>query len=150
MVHWKEMLGKTARLEGDTLLMYVRPWDYIPCSTAATPQPGRYRVRAMVQARGTGGKPIPMMCVCRDMYGREDTDVRAVRDVPADKPTVIEGEFDLKQREIIVLAGWSLPAARAPAASQRRRRRVADPPSPSRGRLDPWPPAGASALRRRR
>ena len=61
MVHWKEMLGKSARLEGDTLVMYVRPFDYIPCSTAPTTQAGRYRVRASVYAVGTGGKPMPMM-----------------------------------------------------------------------------------------
>jgi mono/diheme cytochrome c family protein len=153
MVHWKEMLGKTARLEGDTLLMYVRPWDYIPCSTAPTPQAGRYRVRAMVQARGTGGKPIPMMCVCRDMYGREDTDVRAVRDVPADQPAVIEGEYELKQREIIVLAGWSLPAARAfpPLPKGKTLEEFAGPALAVKwveieGPLDPWPPAGYARL----
>ena len=46
---------------------------------------------------------------CRDQYGRDDHDVRAVRDVPAGKSTVIEGEFDLKARQVIVFTGWSLP-----------------------------------------
>jgi hypothetical protein len=51
-----------------------------------------------------------MMCVCRPtQYDREDTDVRTVRDVPAGKPAVIEEEFDLRERQVMVFAGWSLP-----------------------------------------
>ncbi len=147
------MLGKSARLEGDTLVMYVRPFDYIPCSTAPTSQPGRFRVRASVYAVGTGGKPIPMMCVCRDQYGREDTDVRAVRDVPADKAVVIEDEFELKQREIIVVAGWSLPTGRA-FSEVRKDKSIDSYSGPGlavewmeiEGPLDPWPPAGYQRL----
>ena len=55
---------------------------------------------------------LPMMLSCRDMYGREDNDVRAVRNVPEGIPTIIEDEFDLKQREVIVFTGWSLPTMR--------------------------------------
>ena len=40
----------------------------------------------------TDGKPIPMMLTCRDLYGRDDNDVRAVRDVPEGKAIVIEEE----------------------------------------------------------
>ncbi|MBP3954153.1 DUF1592 domain-containing protein [Gemmata sp. G18] len=105
----KDLLGKVVRLDGDTLVMHVRPWGHVPCATAPAPQAGRYRVRASVFVVGTGGKPLPVMLSCRDQYGRDDADVRAVRDVPAGAPTVIEGEFDLTTRQVIVFTGWSLP-----------------------------------------
>ena len=106
----QELLGKSARLDGDALVMYVRNPDYIPCATAAGAG-GRPLPRAgLGSAVGTDGKPLPMMFVCRvDLYGREDTDVRTVRDVPAGKPTMIEDEFDLRKRQVMVFAGWSLP-----------------------------------------
>jgi mono/diheme cytochrome c family protein len=149
MTTFRELLDKVVRLDGDTLLMYVRPWGHVPCASAPAPQAGRYRVRASVFAVGTGGKPLPMMCSCRDMYGREDNDVRAVRDVPADKATVIVGEFDLKPREVIVFTGWSLPTMRD--VNQLGKGKPLDKYAgpglavewvESEGPLDPWPPPG--------
>ncbi|HMF10999.1 MAG TPA: DUF1592 domain-containing protein [Gemmataceae bacterium] len=153
MSTFKELLGKEVLLNGDTLVMYVRPWGHIPCATAPAPQAGRYRVRASVYALGTDGKPLPMMCSCRDQYGREDDDVRAVRDVPTGKPTLVEGEFDLKQRQVIVFTGWSLPDMRQIAHS--RKNKPIDPKTEPglavewveiEGPLDPWPPAGYQRL----
>jgi mono/diheme cytochrome c family protein len=110
---FRELLGNLARLDGDTLILYVRPYSHIPCATAPAPQSGRYRVRASVSAVGTGGRPLPLRFVRDDLYGRDESDVRGVRDVPADVPTVLEGEFDLKARQHLVLTGWSLPTMRA-------------------------------------
>src|SRR5262249_34621007 len=42
---YQELLGKSARLDGDTLILYLRNPDYIPCATAPAPAAGRYRVR---------------------------------------------------------------------------------------------------------
>ena len=39
---YQELLGKSARLDGDALVLYLRNPDYIPCATAA----------------GAGGRPI--------------------------------------------------------------------------------------------
>lgn len=153
LTHWKEMLGKSAKLDGDTLCMSIRPFDYIPCATAPAPQPGRYRVRVSACARGTGGKPMPILFTCRDLYGREDTDVRGVRDVPADKAALIEIEVELREREIIVVAGWSLPNARG--FSERRKEGAIDSyAGPSlavewleiEGPLGSWPPPGYQRL----
>ena len=125
---YQELLGKSARLDGDTLVLYLRNPDYIPCATAPVPADGRYRVRVCASAVGTGGKPLPMMCVCRaTQYDREDTDVRAVRDVPAGKPAVIEEEFDLRERQVIVFAGWSLPNFREFEHRHKGRKLDADP-----------------------
>lgn len=147
------ILGKSARLDGDTLVLHTRTYGHIPCSTAPVPVAGRYRVRASVQARGSDGKPLPMMLVCRDQYGRDDNDVRGVRDVPADKALVVEGEFELKPREVIVFAGWSLPSE---TEFQRTKKGIKletyEGPGLAfewveiEGPLDVWPPPGYKRL----
>jgi hypothetical protein len=109
---WNDALGKTARLQGDSLILYCRQYGHVPCQTAAVPQFGKYRVRVSAQSVGTGGKPLTMLCSCRVEYGREDTDVRSARDVPADKPTIIELEVTLKQRQVMVFSPWTLPSVR--------------------------------------
>lgn len=109
MPTFKDLLDKVVRLDGDTLVMHARTWGHVPCGTAPVPTAGRYRVKASAYAMGTDGKPLPVLLSCRDAYGREDHDVRGVRDVPPGKPTIIEGEFDLNARQMIVFTGWSLP-----------------------------------------
>ncbi len=150
MPPFRELLDKSVRLDGATLLMHVRPWGHLPCATAPVPQSGRYRVRASVYAVGTNGKALPMMCVCRDQYGRDDTDVRAVRDVPAGKPTLVEGEFDMKQRQVMVFAGWSLPTVREFGNHQPLDKYTGPGLAVEwleiEGPLDPWPPAGYQRL----
>ena len=53
MTTFRDLLGKAVRLDGDTLLMYARPWGHVPCSSAPAPVAGRYRVRASVYAIGS-------------------------------------------------------------------------------------------------
>lgn len=146
---FKELIGKTVQLDGDTLVLYVRPYSHIPCATAPAPQAGRYRVRASVRALGTNGKPLPMRCVRDDVFGRDETDVRAVRDVPADKATLIEGDFELKPRQAIVFAGWSLPNMRD--FGQKTFDKQGGPALAVEwveieGPIDPWPPVGYQRL----
>ena len=105
----KELVGKSAFLDGDTLVQFSRTYDYIPTCAPPAPVAGRYKVRASVKARGTAGKPLPLLLVCRDLYGREDKDVRGVVDVPTDKSRLIEGEYDLRRNEVIHFLGWTLP-----------------------------------------
>jgi hypothetical protein len=152
---YQELLGKSARLDGDTLVIYLRNPDYIPCATPPAPADGRYRVRVCASAVNTGGKPLPMMCVCRPTeYDREDTDVRTVRDVPAGEPAVIEEEFDLRQRQVMVFAGWSLPDFRAWERLRKDQKLDGDPKLPGlavhwieiEGPLGHWPPAGYRRL----
>ena len=79
--------------------MHTRMPAMLPCSTAPAPQAGRYRVRALLSSVGTNGKPLPVMCSCRASYGRDDNDVRLVRDVPADKPLNSDERVRLKARQ---------------------------------------------------
>jgi hypothetical protein len=152
---YQELLGKSARLDGDALVLYLRNPDYIPCATAPAPADGRYRVRVCAQAVNSGGRLLPMMCVCRvNQYDRDDTDVRAVHDIPTDKPAVIEEEFDLREREVMVFAGWSLPDFRQFERLHKGQKVDADPGWPGmavhwveiEGPLGPWPPAGYRRL----
>jgi hypothetical protein len=147
------ILGKSARLDGDTLVLHTRTYGHIPCATAPAPVAGRYRVRVSARALGTAGKPLPMLCSCRDLYGREDTDVRAVRDIPAGRTAVIEEEVYLRPRQVIVVSGWTLPSERE-FASLARGKKAEDHAGPSlavewieiSGPLEPWPPPGYQAL----
>ncbi len=76
MPTFKDLLGKVVKVDGDALIMYGQPYGHIPCSTAAVPQTGRYRVRALVRALNSPDKPLPILLSCRDQYGREDDGVR--------------------------------------------------------------------------
>ncbi len=152
---YQELLGKSARLDGDTLVLYLRNPDYIPCATPPAPADGRYRVRVCASAVNTGGKPLPIMCVCRPTeYDREDTDVRTVRDVPAGQPAVIEEDFELRQRQVMVFAGWSLPSPREFERVHKDRKLDDDPKLPGlavhwieiEGPLGPWPTEGYRRL----
>lgn len=149
---FKDLLDKVVRVDGDTLLMYVRPYGHIPCATPTAPVAGRYRVRASVYAVQTDGKPLPMLMTCRDQYGRDDQDVRAVRDVPEGKAIVVDEEVTLKAREMIVFQGWTLPALRT--VDQLGKGGLAQYKGPGlavewvelEGPLDAWPPAGYQRL----
>jgi mono/diheme cytochrome c family protein len=152
---YQELLGKSAQLQGDTLVLYLRNPDYIPCATAPAPADGRYRVRVRASAVGTHGKPLPMMCVCRvNQYARDDTDVRTVRDVPFGRAAVIEEEFELRERQVIVFAGWSLPSPRQFQSAHKGRELDPDPGLPGlavqwveiEGPLGSWPPSGYKRL----
>lgn len=111
---FKTTLGKSMRLDGDTLIMATQPYAHISCVGPMVPQEGRYRVRASVYAVGTGGKPIPMRCQYFT-FGLGANDVFAVHDVPmapADKAVIFEDELQLKSRSMAVYTGWSLPDER--------------------------------------
>jgi mono/diheme cytochrome c family protein len=150
---FKDLLDKSVELEGDSLVMYVRPWGHIPCATPPVPQRGRYRIKASVRALNTDGKSLPLLCSCRDFYGRSDDDVRAVHDIPPDQSTIVEGEFDLKQRQVIVYSGWTLPSVRD-FTNEHRNQSLAVYKGPAmvvewvevEGPLDVWPPQGYTRM----
>jgi mono/diheme cytochrome c family protein len=153
--HQKEfqsLLNKSVKLDGDSLVMYVRPWGHIPCATPPTPQRGRYRVKASVRAINTD-KALPLLGSARDSYGRSDDDVRLVRDIPPNQTTIVGGEFDLKQRQVIVFSGWTLPSARD-FSDKQKGKSLDGFTGPGlvvewvevEGPLNEWPPAGYTRL----
>jgi len=100
------------RVDGDALVIHAIPYNHITLGTATVPQPGRYRVRASLQATGTEGRPLPVRFSAGKDWGRNTGSVLTVRDAPADRPTVIELECELDRRELVDVTGWSLPTQR--------------------------------------
>ncbi|MFT4551100.1 MAG: hypothetical protein ACI9UA_003558, partial [Pseudoalteromonas tetraodonis] len=105
-------LNKSLRIEGETLFIYARPYGHITLGTATVPQPGRYVVRASLQAVGTAGRPLPVRFSAGKEWGRDKDSVLEVRDAPADKPAVIELECELGRKDLVDVIGWSLPTQR--------------------------------------
>ncbi len=146
---FKDLLGKSVRVQGDELFLYVKTWNHVPVCSAPAPQAGRYRVRASVYSTGNDGKPLPMEITGGQEWGRDEKDIRAVRDVPADNATVIEGEFDLKPRMVMDFKGWSLPIPRdfEPMIKNKALEQYAGPALVVQwieieGPIDAWPPPG--------
>ena len=105
-------VGVSLRVDGDTLFIYAIPYGHIPLGTATVPQPGRYVVRASLYAMGTNGLPLPVRFSAGKAWGRDGNSVLAVRDAPADKPTIFEQECELGLNDLVDVHGWSLPTER--------------------------------------
>ncbi len=115
----------SARLVGDALVFHRQSESnqYLEFEIGEPRVPGRYRLRAKVSARNTGGKPLPVL-IFRVGIAREfnvnNARVIAVRDAPADAPAVIEQEFvvtddpQISFGKRIALKGWSLPVQKHP------------------------------------
>lgn len=145
---FRGLVGRIARLDGDKLTLYARPYSHMPCASAPVPQAGRYKVRASLAAVGNEGKPLPVRIVSDDQYGRDESKVRAVRDL-TEKVTLFEGEFDLKARQHVVFAGWSLPTMRD--FGSKKLDNYAGPGLvvewvEIEGPIDAWPPVGYQRL----
>lgn len=147
-------LGRTNRVNGDDAIMHVFPYSHIVFGSPPVPAPGRYRVRASMYATGTGGKPIPVRLVHAMEWGKSEKDIRDVRDVPPDKATVIEGEYEMvRGGEVIDFTGWSLPYQR-PFEDGHKGKSLDKYTGPAlivqwievEGPLDPFPSAGYQRL----
>lgn len=145
------MHGKSLRLDGDALILGVRPYGHITFGTATAPQTGRYRVRASLQAINTQGQPLPVRFTAGWDWGRNEKAETTVRDASAEKPTEIEIEVDLNFRELVEVHAWSLPTERE-RSEQKSKRPLEEIPSLAiqwleiSGPLDPWPPLGYTRL----
>jgi mono/diheme cytochrome c family protein len=107
-------LGTSARLSGDEVVIYANLYGHIVIGSPPVPEPGRYRVRASMYAAGSDHKPIPVRWAHGMPWGRDEKSVCVVHDVSADKPSVIEDEFELRKAgELIDFTGWSLSPQRA-------------------------------------
>lgn len=127
----------SARLEGESAVFCEQSESngFLEMKFGEPPVPGRYRLRAAVAARHTGGKPLPVL-IFRVGIPREfnvnNARVVAVREAPAGEATVIEEEIEvtddphLGAGRSLALKGWSLPGQKHP--DDLRRDRVAGRP----------------------
>ena len=118
-------LRYSARLEGESLVFHQRTESngFLEMEFGTPSQPGRYRLRARVSARNTGGKPLPVLLFRVGVPREFDVDnarIIAVRDAPAEAPAVIAEEIvvtddpHLGAGRRIALKGWSLPMQKHP------------------------------------
>ncbi len=106
---FKEVLGKSIWLKGDALVMHTPLPDYIPCATPLVTATGRYKVSISAYAIGTNGQPMTAAFLCRPIRERSAAEVRIACSVPADKPAIIEAEFEMNRETNVRLGGWALP-----------------------------------------
>ena len=114
--NFRQTLGRSCRLEGDSLVVYSKLPRYGLCATAPVPAEGRYRVRMSVSAVGAANRPVPVGVGTVDQ-GRDPPVVREVRDVPPGQPAVIELEVDLARRQAFVvnlLTTWDIRGFKKP------------------------------------
>jgi hypothetical protein len=147
---FKDLMDKVVRLDGDTLILYCRQWNHIPCCTTQVSQAGLYRVKASLYAVGDAPERLPVKISVRDLYGTDE--LKVVRDVAVGKPVVIEEEFELKPKQVVTLSGWSLPPTRHKPSlgfeplEQHRGPGLAVEWIEIEGPLDPWPGLGYQRL----
>jgi len=107
---FQQGLGKFHYVKGDDLVIHTRlPDHYNIIATALTLQKGRYRVTTSAYAIGTEGKPLTMAMLCRPVRERGSPEIRMCRDVPENKATVFEAEFEMNRECHAWLAPWTLP-----------------------------------------
>lgn len=118
-------LHYSARLDGESLVFHQQSDSngFLEMEIGEPQVPGRYRLRANVSARNTGGKPLPVLLfrigIPRE-FNVNNARVIAVREAPADTPAVIEEEIlitddpNLGAGRRIGLKGWSLPGQKHP------------------------------------
>jgi hypothetical protein len=109
-VYFKGMLGKSAWLKDDAVVMHDRlPDHYHLIATAMSLQAGRYRITMSAYAVGTQGKPLTMAMLCRPVRERGSPELRTCRDVPENTPTIFETEFEMNRECYAWVQAWSLP-----------------------------------------
>ena len=101
--NFREGLGRSSRLEGETLIFYTKLPRYGLCATAPVPTAGRYRVRMKACAVGAEPKPIPVGLMTVMQSGREEPVLREVRDIEHGEPREYEFEIDLASRQQFVV-----------------------------------------------
>src|SRR5262245_2704248 len=107
---FEQGLGKFHYVKGDDLVIHARlPDNYNVIATALAPQKGLYRITASAYAIGTQGKPLTMAMICRSERERGAPETRICVDVPENKATVFEAEFEMNRECHAWLAPWTLP-----------------------------------------
>lgn len=120
--NFREGLGRTCKLEGDSLIFYTKLPRYGLCATAAVPSAGRYRIQLKASAVGAEGRAIPVGLMTVMQSGREGPVLHDVRDIPAGEPQIHEFECDLASRQAFVvnlLTTWDIRRFRKPIEEYR-------------------------------
>lgn len=115
--NFRQTLSRGCRLQGDALIFYNKLPRYGLCSTASVPTAGRYHVQMSACAVGESAKAVAAAFMTVNQSGPEQPVIFDCRDIPAGKPSLIEFDVDLKQRQGFVLnllRGFDIRAFKKP------------------------------------
>ena len=110
-----------AQVEGNSVTLYAQSLShpYLQLEVGMPSEPGRYRLRGSVRARGHGGQPLPLLILLTGYNPIEDPTLQRVvdvKDIPeAAAPRIIDLEIlvphfsERWKTQSVALAGWSLP-----------------------------------------
>lgn len=115
--NFREGLGRSCKLEGESLIFFTKLPRYGLCATAAVPSSGRYRIQLKACAVGAEGKAIPVGLMTVMQSGRDGPVLYDVRDIPPGDPQVHEFECDLVSRQAFVvnlLTTWDIRRFKKP------------------------------------
>jgi mono/diheme cytochrome c family protein len=101
--NFRQALGRSCKLEGDSAILYSKMGRYGLCQTNAVAGAGTYRVRMSVSAVGDQQKPIPAGFFILENTGRDDPVLFDCRDIPHGEPQVIELDVELARRQAFVI-----------------------------------------------
>jgi hypothetical protein len=107
--NFKQALGKSCRIVGDSAYVYSRTPRYGLMQTNTVRGAGTYRVRMKMAAVGKEKKPIPVGFFVLENGGPSDPVLYDVRDVPHGETRIVETEVTLDRRQAFVvnlLARW--------------------------------------------
>lgn len=145
--NFQQTLTRICYLKDDALIVYSKLPRYGLCATAPVRANGRYRVKMSVAAVGENVKSIPIGIMTVGT-GREDPELRDMRDIPAGKPAVVELEIDLKARQAFVinlLTYWDIRAFKKPIEEHKGPGLLVEWIE-IEGPIDPFPPANYKRL----
>ena len=109
--NFKQTLGRSCRLDGDSLIVYSKLPRYGLLTTRHVAGAGTYRVRMSVAAVGAEKKPFPVGFHILESTGRDAPVLFDCKDIPHGEPRVIELDVDLGRHQAFVvnlLTNWDI------------------------------------------
>lgn len=115
--NFKQALGRSCKLDGDSAILYSKMQRYGLCQTATVAGAGKYRVRMSVSAVGEEKKPMPVGFFVLENSGPEAPVLFECRDIPHGDPRVVEVDVYLDRRQAFVvnlLTTWDIRTFKKP------------------------------------
>lgn len=101
--NFKQALGSSCRVEGESLIVHSRLPRYGLMATSSVPGTGTYRVRMSVAAVGAEQKPFPVGLHVLESSGRDDPVLFDCKDILPGKSQVVEFDVVLQRRQAFVV-----------------------------------------------
>lgn len=115
--NFKQTLGRSCRIEDESVVVYSKLPRYGLCSIGPVPGAGIYRVRMSVSTVGAEKKPMPVGFFVLENSGPDAPVLFECRDIPHGAPQVIELDVELGRRQAFVinlLTTWDIRDFRRP------------------------------------